>query len=105
MGPRSNIPLATGIFPKVAESLVVPMSHLKGDHKELEGIKSNAKSLDHVAAMYVKGAKDISREPVQGLKTLGESTGLGRRIKNILKIVKSMEADDNNAKKTYARVK
>jgi len=79
MGPKSNIPLAKGMFPKVAEKIILPMSHLKGDHNELEKIKSNA----------------------QGLT----DTTLGRRVSTILKIVKEMEADDKQAKKDHKVIK
>ena len=51
LGLRHDIKLVAGIprlrtgMPKLAEKIVMPMSHLKGDHKDLENLKNLGKKI------------------------------------------------------------
>lgn len=58
MGPNSNIPIAKGLFKQAIE---IPISHLKGDGKEINEIRSLAKRI-------VKITKDMNKEDAEAMK-------------------------------------
>ena len=45
MGMRGNIPLADCLPKQASSHLLIPMSHLKEDHKELEDLKGLGKKV------------------------------------------------------------
>lgn len=57
MGPHSNIPLATGLF---KQALEIPISHLKGDAKEINEIRSLAQKI-------IKITKDMNKEDAHAM--------------------------------------
>jgi hypothetical protein len=58
MGPNSNIPVAKGLFKQAIE---IPITHLKGDTKEIDEMRSLAKRI-------IRITKDMNSEDKQAMK-------------------------------------
>lgn len=58
MGPNSNIPIAKGLF---KQALEIPVSHLKGDAKEINEMRRLAKKI-------IKITKEMNMEDNKAMK-------------------------------------
>jgi hypothetical protein len=58
MGPNGNIPIAKGLF---KQALEIPVSHLKGDAKEINEMRRLAKKI-------IKITKDMNKEDNEAMK-------------------------------------